>query len=104
MQIALCIVSVLFCGLSATAAFSQLKGKQKPISALLMIAGSLLLLAAVTLNILGRRLDWAIALLGCAAICAAAIWNGKKSGQLHIQHHIIRIALSLILTVGFAVL
>lgn len=104
MQIALCVVSVLFGGLSMTAAFSQVKREQKPISAFLMIGGSLLLAAAVILNILEQRPDWAIALLGCIAICAAAIRNGKKSGQLHIQHHIIRIALSLILTVGFAVL
>lgn len=104
MRIILCIVSVLFGGLSMIAAFHQMRGKQKPVSAILMIAGSLLLLAAVLCNILGRRIDWVIALLGCIAICAAAIWNGKKSGQLHIRHHIIRIALSMLLIIGFAVL
>ena len=86
------------------AAFSQVKREQKPFSAILMIFGSLLLLAAVICNILEQRTDWVIALPGCIAICAAAIWNGKKSGQLHIQHHIIRIALSLLLIIGFAVL
>ena len=104
MRIILCIVSVLFGGLSMIAAFSQVKSEQKPFSAILMIFGSLLLLAAVICNILEQRTDWIIALLGCIAICAAAIWNGKKSGQLHIQHHIIRIALSLLLIIGFAVL
>ena len=49
-------------------------------------------------------MDWVIALPGCIAICAAAIWNGKKSGQLHLQHHIIRMAMSLLLIIGFAVL
>ena len=47
MRIILCIVSVLFGGLSMIAAFSQVKREQKPISAILMIFGSLLLLAAV---------------------------------------------------------
>lgn len=105
MRIILCGVSVLFGGLSMTAAFSQLKSDRKPISAIIMIAGSLLLLlAAVLCNMIGQRIDYMIALLGCIAICAAAIWNGIKGGQLHIQHHIIRIVLSLILIAGFAVL
>ena len=104
MRIILCIVSVLFGGLSMIAAFSQMKSEQKPVSAILMIAGSLLLLATVMCNILGQRIDYILALPGCIAICAAAIWNGKKSGQLHIQHHIIRIALSIILIIGFVVL
>ena len=104
MRIILCIVSVLFGGLSMIAAFSQVKSERKPISAIIMITGSLLLLAAVICNIIRQRVDFMIALPGCAAICAAAIWNGVKGRQLHIQHHIIRIALSLILIVGFAVL
>lgn len=104
MRIILCIVSVLFGGLSMIAAFSQVKSERKPVSAIIMITGSLLLLAAVICNIIGQRVDFIIALSGCSAICAAAIWNGVKGGQLHIQHHIIRIVLSLILIVGFAVL
>lgn len=104
MRIILCIVSVLFGGLSMIAAFSQVKSERKPISAIIMITGSLLLLAAVICNIIGQRVHFIIALSGCIAICAAAIWNGVKGGQLHIQHHIIRIALSLILIVGFTVL
>lgn len=104
MRIILCIVSVLFGALSMTAAFSQVKSDQKPISAILMIIGSLLLLAAVICNILEQRSDYMIALPGCVAICAAAIWNGKRSGQLHIQHHIIRIVLSIVLIIGFVAL
>ena len=104
MRIILCIVSVLFGGLSMIAAFSQVKSERKPISAIIMITGSMLLLAAVICNIIRQRVDFMIALSGCIAICAAAIWNGVKGGQLHIQHHIIRIVLSLILIVGFAVL
>ncbi len=97
-------MSVLFGVLSMTAAFSQVKSDQKPISAILMIIGSLLLLAAVICNILEQRADYMIALPGCVAICAAAIWNGKRSGQLHIQHHIIRIVLSIVLIIGFVAL
>ena len=78
MQIALCIVSVLFGGLSLLAAVSQIKAKseKKPLAAIIMAVGALILFAA-------------------------AIMNGIKSGQFHIQHHIVRITLSVILTVGF---
>lgn len=103
-QIILCVVSAIFGGLSLIAAFSQVKGEGKSIPAIAMIAGSLLLLGAVLCNVIRQRIDYIIALLGCIAICAAAIVNGVKSGKLHIQHHIIRIALSLILIAGFIVL
>ena len=103
MKAILCIVSVLFGGLSMIAAVSQIKS-DKSVSALIMIAGSLLLIAAVICNLLGQQFDYIIASLGCIAICAAAIWNGVKGGQLHIQHHIIRIALSIVLIIGFVLL
>lgn len=103
MQIVLCIVSVLFGGLSLLAAVSQIKAKseKKPLAALIMAVGALILFASVICNIIAWRFDFIVALIGCAVICAAAIMNGIKSGQLHIQHHIIRITLSVILTVGF---
>lgn len=104
MRIILWIVSVLFGGLSLVAAASQIKNEKKSPSALMMIIGSLLLIAAVICNITGQPWDFILALLGCAAICAAAIMNGIKSGQLHIPHHVIRITLSVLLMIGFAVL
>lgn len=104
MQIILCIVSALFGGLSLVAGIRQIKDEKKTTSALIMINGSMLLLAAVVCNIIGERLDAIVAFLGCTAICAAAILNGIKSKQLHIHHHIIRIVLSVILMIGFVAL
>ena len=104
MQIVLGIISVLFGGLSLVAAVSQLKSDKKSAAAVIMLIGSLGLIAAVVCNALGQKFDIIIAVLSCAAICAAAIMNGIKSKNFHIQHHIIRIALSVILVIGFAVL
>ncbi len=104
MQVFLCVVSVLFGVLSAIAAVSQIWCKKTSFPAWVMLAGALLLLAAVLCNGVGRRIDFVVALLGCTAICAAALANGIKSKQLHISHHVIRIALSILLLVGFAVL
>ena len=104
MQIVLCIASVLFGGLSLLAAAVQVKKEKKSLSAFLMAAGSLLLIAAVVCNILGLHVDFLLALFGCAAICAAAIWNGMKNDRLHPMHHVIRIALSILLLIGFILL
>lgn len=103
MQIVLCIVSVLFGGLSLIAAISQIKSERKS-PAVLMMIGSLLLIAAAVGQLAGEQWNVIPAFLGCAAICAAAILNGIKSKQFHIQHHVIRIALSIVLVVGFAAL
>ena len=104
MQVALCIVSVLFGGLHIIAAVSQLKSDKKSVPASIMITGSLLLIGAVICNALRKPLDYIPALLGCAMICAAAIMNGVKSHELHIQHHIIRAALASALAAGFVLL
>lgn len=104
MQIILCVISVLFGGLSLAAAVSQLRTEKNSPSALIMITGSAVLIAAVVFIALGQKFDVAAAIIGCAGICAAAIMNGLKSKQLHIRRHIIRIALSVILIIGFSVL
>ncbi len=101
MRIILCAVGALFGALSMIASVSQLKHEKKPIPAAIMTTGSFLLIVAIICNFMGQWFDHIIALLGSIAICAAAIWNGIKSKQFHIQHHIIRIVLSTVLVIGF---
>ena len=57
MKAILCIVSVLFGGLSMIAAVSQIKSDKKSAPALIMITGSLLLFAAVICDLLGQPFD-----------------------------------------------
>lgn len=104
MNILLCIVSSAFSGLSLLAAVYQLRAEKRSLSAALMTGGSLLLIAAIFLNLAKLQYDFVFALAGCAAICISAIRNGLKNGNFHIQHHIIRIALSLALIAGFVLL
>lgn len=101
MQIVLCIVSGLFGALSLVASVSQMQNEKKPFPGVLMSGGSVLLLAAAVVCLCGLGWDWALALAGCVGICAAAMWNGIHSKNLHMQHHIVRIALSLLLVIGF---
>ena len=86
------------------AAISQIRVDKKSAPIVLMIIGSVMLISAVICNLMKQQFDFVLALIGCAAICTAAICNGLKSGNFHIKHHIIRITLSLILVVGFALL
>ncbi len=101
LNIFLDIVSILFGVLSGIAALSQMKKEKKSAPAVFMLIGSALLVAAVICNIAKQSFDFILALIGCIAICTAAICNGLKSEKFHIQHHAIRIALSLIVIVGF---
>lgn len=104
MNIALCIVSILFGGLSLLAATVQIIAQKKPMPAIIMIIGSVILISAAICNFAGLQFDFVLALVGCGAICFAAVRNGLKSGNFHVQHHIIRIAVSVILTIGFILL
>lgn len=101
MRIVLCVVSVAFGGLSLVAALSQIKKGKQSNSHVLMALGSVVLIAAVICNIVRLGFDWSLALAGSAMICAAAVWNGKRSGSFHIQHHVVRILISLLLVAGF---
>lgn len=104
MNVVLCIVSIIFGGLSLIAAISQLKAEKKSTPAILMISGSIVLISAAISNLFGQQFDYILALIGCVAICVAAICNGLKGSNFHIQHHIVRIILSIILVIGFILL
>lgn len=102
MRILVDIVSAAFAILSLIAAVSQRKTKETP--HVIMASGAAVLLAAVVINVLNYGFDWIIGLIGAGIICAAAIWNGKRSGNFHIQHHVIRIVLSILIVAGFVFL
>lgn len=101
MRIILCIIGAAFGALSMAAALSRIKAKEKELSHVIMSAGSVFLIGSVVFNLLKLGIDWIAALIGTAMICIAAVWNGKRNGNFHIQHHIIRIVLSSVLVIGF---
>ena len=101
LTLAVCGVAALFGLLHGIAAVSQLVKKTGPIPALLMLGGSLGVLAAAIDCLLGVGLDWLIMLLGGSMVCLAAVCNGNRTGKLHPAHHLIRAGMMLILVVGF---
>lgn len=87
----------MYAALSMLAAIVQMRTQARRDTPIMMLGGGILMIAAALLP----GADWILALIGGALICAAAFLNGKRSGSFHIQHHIIRLALTMILVVGF---
>ena len=104
--IILCAIAVLFGLLHIIAAASQLgkKKKKRYITSWTMIIGGLLMIQAVVLCVFGSALDWGSALLGGLLICFAAFMNGRRSGNMHKIHHVIRGLIAAAIVVGFLLL
>ena len=82
---------LLFGGLNVYGASVQVRQPPYRKSCSLMIAGGIVLLASIGVSLKGLVWDWVVALVGCAAICAAAYWNGRICGVINPRHHIVRI-------------
>ena len=102
----LCAFAALFGLLHIVAAASQLGKKKKKRYTLswTMIIGGLLMIQAAVLCIFGSELDWGSALLGGLLVCFAALMNGRRSGNMHKVHHIVRAAIAVCIVIGFILL
>lgn len=97
MRYFICGITVLYAALSMFAAATQLKTAAHKDTSIMMLCGGLFLVIATVFT----KTDWIIVIIGGMLICIAAFLNGKRSGNLHISHHIIRFILTLLLVVGF---
>lgn len=99
----LCVLAALFGLLHIIAAASQFR-KKRYTGHMMMLIGGLLMLLADVLCVTGSPLDWEVALFGSMLICLNAVLNGRRSGNLHWQHHAVRALIAVGLVVGFALL
>ena len=95
------LVSVLFAALCMYGAACQLRNPLFRTPCWVMIGGGFVLMVAVAESLNGRSWDWPLAMAGCAAICIAAAWNGKRNGNLHLKHHVVRILFCGLLVAGY---
>lgn len=100
MRLAVCVVAILCSGLHSFASLTQLKGGGNKNNHLLMLVGSLVVLAGVILCFLNSRYDWLIVLIGFGCIAYAAVQNGRRNQNVHLLHHIVRFALFAVLSIG----
>lgn len=97
MRYFICGITVLYAALSMFAAVTQLKSSTRKDTSIMMLCGGLLLVIATVF----KNADWIVVIIGGILICIAAFLNGKRSGNLHISHHIIRFIITLLLVIGF---
>ena len=101
MKAVICIAALVFSGLHAFAALTQIQKSEHRTNHLWMLIGALAVLAGVVLCLLDCALDWLIALTGFVLIACAALQNGRNSQNVHIGHHVIRMLLFAALSIGF---
>lgn len=104
MKYALALVTALYALLSIFAASVQIKTAEKKDAPAMMLSGGICLIGAVVLLFLTASFDWVFAITGGASISIAAYLNGKRSGNLHMSHHITRFCVTLALVIGFILL
>lgn len=107
MRIAVSVLAILFGLLHLIAAAAQFRS-QDPAArgfAIAMASGGLcVILAAVFHLTLGVNVsDASTAAVGCLLICAAAYANGRRSGSVHLSHHVVRGLIAVLLIAGLAI-
>ena len=108
MRIFVSVLAILFGGLHFIAGLTQFKAKEPAARGLAtaMACGGIALICAAIVNLMGHLSGWqdVIALVtGCLLICAAAYENGRRSGNFHLSHHIVRGGIAVLLIIGFLV-
>lgn len=85
--------------LAATSQLKELRGQEQANkdAPVLMILGGV----SLALSFSGW---WGVvmALVGCVLVSTAAVLNGKRSGDFHIKHHIVRAVLGVSIVLGLA--
>ena len=110
MRIAIIALAILFGALHIAAAVTQFKSKDPAARgfAALMLCGSVLLISSAAAHLAyGSSGDWMVvlsaAVCGFLPICFAAYMNGRRSGNIHLSHHIIRGGIAALLVIGFII-
>ena len=105
MRIVIGVFALLFGGLHLAAGFTQFKSKDPAARgfAIAMACGGIALVCAAAVHLVGHLSggqDAINAATGCLLICASAYGNGKRSGNFHPSHHIVRGIIAVLLVAG----
>ena len=97
-------LALAFALLHLLASLSELrKGKDTLGNRLLLIGSSLATLSLILYFFL-PIVALVLWLIGCGLICYGAYWNGKRKEVFHPAHHLIRMGITLVLTILLALL
>lgn len=102
MRYVVSVIAILYALLSIYASVTQLKKPARRKSAVLMMAGGLILIAAAVLELSGWGPAWLVVVIGSLLICQAALINGKLNGRGLLHHHAVRFMITAFLILGAA--
>ena len=78
-----------------------LKG-DKTTGNILIFVGALIALPAIPLLAIVPRISFITWIVGATLCCVGAYMNGKEKGNINKSHHVIRITIAVLLTIGLA--
>ena len=78
-----------------------LKG-DKTTGNILIFAGGLIALPTIPLLSIAAGMSFITWILGATLCCVGAYMNGKEKGNINKSHHVIRITIAVLLTLGLA--
>lgn len=108
MRIVISVLAILFGALHILAAVTQFKARDAAARgfAIAMACGGIELICAAVghLTVGGPSLsDGMFAAAGCLLICASAYANGRRAGNVHLSHHIVRGGIAVLFVIGFLI-
>lgn len=80
-----------------------LKG-DKTTGNILIFVGGLIALPAIPLLAMVRGISFVTWIVGATLCCVGAYMNGKEKGNNNTMHHVIRITIAILLTIGLALI
>ena len=86
------------------ASLSELRKGKNTLGNRLLFIGSCLATVSLILYFFLPIVSLVLWLIVCGLICYGAYWNGKRKGNFHPVHHLIRMGITLILTLLLALL
>ena len=98
------LFALAFALLHLLASLSELRKGKNTLGNRLLFIGSCLATVSLILYFFLPIVTLVLWMIGCGLICYGAYWNGKRKGNFHPVHHLIRMGITLILTLLLALL
>ena len=98
------VLALAFSLLHLAAAFSAMKQKNYSLGNTCILVGSCLTSLALAIFYFVPVATILLWIVGSSIVCYGAYWNGRQKGSHNISHHIVRVALAILITLLFILL
>ena len=98
------VLALAFSLLHLAAAFSAMKQKDYSLGNKCILVGSCLTSLALAIFYFVPLATILLWIVGSSIVCYGAYWNGRQKGSHNISHHIVRVALAILITLLFILL